>query len=99
MGKTGHRIIATIREDIFDKLQQLPFDYFDSRPNGKIVVRVTDYINDLANFFTNYVILFLVYIVKLVIVSIFMLTISPALTGIVYLTIIPMMICVMTLFL
>ena len=51
----------------------------------------------MANFFTNYVILFLVYIVKLVVVSIFMLTISPELTGIVYLTIVPMMICVMLL--
>lgn len=97
MGVTGHKIIANIREDVFNKLQRLPFDFYDSRPNGKIVVRVTDYVNDLANFFTNYVILFLVYIVKLVVVSIFMLTISPELTGIVYLTIVPMMICVMLL--
>ena len=97
MGVTGHKIIANIREDVFNKLQRLPFDFYDSRPNGKIVVRVTDYVNDLANFFTNYVILFLVYIVKLVVVSIFMLTISPELSGIVYLTIVPMMICVMLL--
>lgn len=97
MGKAGHNIIANIREDVFDKLQRLPFDFFDSRPNGKIVVRVTDYINDLANFFTNHVLLFMVYIIKLVVVSIFMLTISPELTGIVYLTVIPMMICVMIL--
>ena len=97
MGVTGHKIIANIREDVFNKLQRLPFDFYDSRPNGKIVVRVTDYVNDLANFFTNYVILFLVYIVKLVVVSIYMLTISPELTGIVYLTIVPMMICVMLL--
>lgn len=97
MGTSGHRIIANIREDVFNKLQQLPFDYYDSRPNGKIVVRVTDYINDLANFFTNFVIMFLVYIVKLVVVSVFMLTISPGLTGIVYLTVVPMMACVMLL--
>lgn len=97
MGRTGHNIIAKIREDIFDKLQRLPFDFFDSRPNGKIVVRVTDYINDLANFFTNFVLMLMVYIVKLLVVSIFMLTISPQLTAIVYLTVIPMMICVMLL--
>ena len=97
MGKTGHNIIATIREDVFNKLQKLPFDFFDSRPNGKIVVRVTDYINDLANFFTNFVIMFLVYIVKLVVVTVFMLTISVRLTAIVYLTIVPMMVCVLML--
>ena len=97
MGKTGHRIIAEIREDVFDRLQQLSFSFFDSRPNGKIVVRVTDYINDLANFFTNHVLMFAVYIVKLVVVSIFMLIISPQLTGIVYLAVVPMMICVICL--
>ncbi|EKQ53613.1 MULTISPECIES: ABC transporter ATP-binding protein [unclassified Clostridium] len=94
MGKAGHNIIAKIRKDIFYKLQQLPFDYFDSRPDGKIVIRVTDYINDLANFFTNSLLLFLIYIVKIVVVTVFMLVISPQLTAIVLGAVIPMMICV-----
>ena len=51
MGTVGHKIIAQIRQDAFYKLQKLPFNYFDSKPDGKIVVRVTDYVNDLANFF------------------------------------------------
>jgi len=97
MGKTGHNIIAKIRQDIFYKLQELPFDYFDSRPDGKIVVRVTDYINELANFFTNSLLLFLVYIVKIVVVTIFMLAISVQLTAIVFGAVIPMMICVFVL--
>lgn len=94
MGKAGHNIIAKIRQDIFYKMQELPFDYFDSRPDGKIVVRVTDYINDLANFFTNSLLLFLVYIVKIVVVTIFMVSISVQLTAIVFVAVIPMMICV-----
>lgn len=94
MGRTGHNIIAKIRKDIFYKLQQLSFDYFDCRPDGKIVVRATDYINDLANFFTNNLLLFLIYIVKIVVVTIFMLAISPQLTAIVFGAVIPMMICV-----
>ena len=97
MGTLGHNIIATVRKDIFYKLQQLSFEYFDSKPDGKIVVRVTEYINDLANFFTNYVLLLLTYIAKIVIVTFFMLGLSPQLTGIVFLTVIPMMICVFTL--
>jgi len=97
MGKTGHNIIAKIRQDIFYKLQELPFEYFDSRPDGKIVVRVTDYINELANFFTNNLLLFLVYIVKIVVVTIFMLAISIQLTAIVFGAVIPMMICVFVL--
>ncbi|MDP4088777.1 MAG: ABC transporter ATP-binding protein [Bacillota bacterium] len=97
MGKMGHSIIAKIRQDIFYKLQQLPFDYFDSRPAGKIVIRVTDYINDLANFFTNFVLLFLIYIVKIVVVTVFMLVISPPLTAIVFAAAVPMMTCVFAL--
>lgn len=94
MGKTGHRVIANIRQDIFYKLQRLPFDYFDSRPDGKIVVRVTDYINELANFFTNTLLQFLIHIVRIVVVTIFMLSINLPLTLIVFATAIPMMICV-----
>lgn len=94
MGITGHKIIAKIRQEAFYKLQKLPFDYFDSRPDGKIVVRVTDYVNDLANFFTNYVVLFMVYIIKIVVVTVFMLSISPQLTLVVFAAVIPMMILV-----
>ncbi|WP_160686586.1 ABC transporter ATP-binding protein [Clostridium sp. C2-6-12] len=97
MGKTGHKIIAQIRQDIFYKLQELPFDYFDSRPDGKIVVRVTDYINELANFFTNSLLLFIVYVVKIAVVTVFMLAISVELTAIVFAAVIPMMICVFVL--
>lgn len=97
MGIMGHEIIARIRQDTFYKLQKLSFDYFDSKPDGKIVVRVTDYINDLANFFTNYVVLLLSYIVKIVIVTFFMLGLSPQLTAVVFATVVPMMVCVFTL--
>ncbi len=91
MGKVGFNIISKIRSDIFEKLQQLPFDYFDNRPDGKIVVRVTDYINGLADFFSNYILMFLIYIVKMVVVTVFMISISPVLTLIVFATVIPMM--------
>ena len=90
MGKVGHDIIANVRKDVFYKLQELPFDYFDSKPNGKIVVRVTEYVNDLANFFTNNLLMLLSYAAKLLIVTFFMLGLSPQLTGIVYVIVLPM---------
>jgi len=94
MGKAGHTVIGNIRQDIFYKLQELPFDYFDNRPNGKIVVRVTEYVNGLANFFTNFVMMFIIYIMKIVVVTVFMFALSPKLTLIVLATVIPMMTCV-----
>ena len=97
MGKTGHTVISNIRKEIFYKLQELPFEYFDNRPNGKIVVRVTGYINNLAHFFTHFVMMFVIYIIKIVVVTVFMLTLSPKLTLIVFATVIPLMICIFTL--
>ena len=94
MGKVGIKIITQIRTDIFERLQKLSFDYFDNRPAGKIVVRATEYINALADFFSNHVMMFAIYIVKLVVVTVFMLSLSPTLTLIVYLTIVPMMIII-----
>lgn len=90
LGRVGHGIIADIRKDIFYKLQTLPFDYFDNRPSGKIVVRVTGYITELSEFFTNYLTNFVLNIVKIVVVTVFMLVLSPILTLVIYAAIIPL---------
>ncbi len=97
MGNVGFSVITTIRRDIFHQLQKLGFEYFDNRPDGKIVVRVTEYINNLADFFTNYVVMFIIYIVKITVVTMFMLSMSPQLTLIIFATVIPMMFLVMLL--
>lgn len=97
MGRLGHSIIAVVRKDIFYKLQELPFEYFDSKPDGKIVVRVTDYVNDLANFFTNFVLMLITYFLKIAVVTFFMLSLSPQLTLVVFITVVPMMILVLLL--
>lgn len=94
MGRMGHGIIADIRHDIFYKLQVLPFDYFDNRPAGKIVVRVTDYIAELADFFTNYLMTFILNVVKIVVVTVIMLVLSPLLTLAVYCAVVPLAVCV-----
>lgn len=90
MGRIGHGLIADIRRDIFYKLQTLPFDYFDNRPAGKIAVRVTDYIGELADFFTNYLMNFILNIVRIVVVTVFMLVQSWMLTLVVYSAVIPL---------
>lgn len=94
MGRMGHGIIADIRHDIFYKLQVLPFDYFDNRPAGKIVVRVTDYIAELADFFTNYLMTFILNVVKIVVVTVIMLVLSPLLTLAVYCAVVPLAVSV-----
>lgn len=51
--KLGNTIVCKLREDLFQKLMELNFDYYDSRPTGKILIRVTNYTDEIANFFIN----------------------------------------------
>lgn len=47
----AYNVIYDLRRDLFDKLMQLSFDYYDSHPSGKILVRVTNYTDEVANVF------------------------------------------------
>ncbi len=94
MGTLGHGIIRDLRREIFLHLQELPFEYYDNRPAGKIGIRVTDYINELADFFTDYLLNFIVDILKLLVATAFMLALSPVLTAVVYAAIIPLLLCI-----
>lgn len=51
--RLGQNIIHTIRSDIFRHLQELPFSYYDDKPNGKIQVRVVNYVNSLSDLLSN----------------------------------------------
>ena len=44
----GQKIIFDIRRSLFAHLQRLTFKFYDDRPAGKILVRVTSYIDGLA---------------------------------------------------
>ncbi len=94
MGTIGHGIIRDVRREIFAHLQELPFEYYDTRPAGKISIRVTEYINELADFFTDYLLNFIVDLLKLAVATVFMLCLSPVLTAVVYAAVIPMVISV-----
>ncbi len=51
--RLGQNIIHTIRTDIFNHLQELPFSYYDDKPHGKIQVRVVNYVNSLSDLLSN----------------------------------------------
>ncbi len=96
MGTLGHGIIRDLRQEIFEHLQRLPFEYYDARPAGKISIRVTEYINELADFFTDYLLNFIVDLLKLVVAAVFMLCMSPLLTAVVFAAVVPLVVCVFT---
>lgn len=51
MGVTSNKILMEIREALFNHIQKLSFSFFDSRPVGKILARITTDVNALTNFF------------------------------------------------
>ncbi|MBQ8605512.1 MAG: ABC transporter ATP-binding protein [Clostridia bacterium] len=81
--KAGQQMVHEIRVDIFAHIQKLSFNYFDSRPRGKILVRVVHYVNNVADFLSNGLINFVVQFLNVFIIFFFMLALDVKLTLIV----------------
>lgn len=45
----GQGMLKSIRRDLFGHIQSLSFDFFDSRPHGKILIRIVNYVNTLSD--------------------------------------------------
>ena len=80
MTYVGQEVVKNIRTDIFNHLQKLPFSYYDSRPHGKILVRVVNYVNSLSDLLSNGVINLLTDLFSIFVIVGFMVFISPRLT-------------------
>lgn len=72
MGQVGQDMLVDMRHDLFENLQRLPFSYFDSRPHGKILVRIVNYINSLSDLLSNGIINLVADIVTVLLTIVFM---------------------------
>lgn len=95
MSNIGNNVVKKIREDIFYKLQELPFSYYDSRPHGKILVRVINYVNSLSDLLSNGFINFITDMFTLVCIVVFMLFINVKLTLVSLLGLPPLIIAIL----
>lgn len=80
MSEIGQSVIYGIRKDIFEHLQKLPFTYYDSRPHGKILVRVVNYVNSLSDLLSNGIINLITDFFTLIAIIGFMLYLNVKLT-------------------
>lgn len=80
MAEIGQSVIHNIRKDIFEHIQKLPFSYYDSRPHGKILVRVVNYVNSLSDLLSNGIINLITDMFTLVAIIGFMLYLDVRLT-------------------
>ncbi|THF75257.1 ABC transporter ATP-binding protein [Cohnella fermenti] len=80
MTRVGQDIIFDIRTDLFKHLQELPFQYYDDRPQGKILIRVVNYVNAVSDVLSNGIINFILEILNLVFIAIFMFAVDVKLS-------------------
>lgn len=72
MTVVGQDIIFDIRTDLFAHLQKLPFQYYDDRPHGKILIRVVNYVNSVSDMLSNGVINVILEFLNMLFIMIFM---------------------------
>ncbi|SDW72001.1 ABC transporter ATP-binding protein [Paenibacillus sp. CF384] len=80
MTSVGQDIIFDIRTDLFKHLQELPFQYYDDRPQGKILIRVVNYVNSVSDVLSNGIINLILEIMNLLFIAIFMFAVDVKLS-------------------
>ncbi len=80
MVKVSQNIIYNIRKDLFEHLQKLPFQYYDDRPHGKILIRVVNYVNSVSDMLSNGLINIVLEIMNLIFIVIFMFAVDVKLS-------------------
>ena len=83
MAYVSQEIIFDIRRDLFHHLQELPFSYYDSRPAGKILVRVINYVNSVSDILSNGIINSILEIINVAVIIVFMYSMDATLATVV----------------
>ena len=82
----AQKTVYDMRKDINSKLSRLPLKYFDGRTHGEILSRVTNDIDTVSNTLQQSITQLITAMITLVGIVVMMLTISPLLTLIAFVT-------------
>lgn len=83
MAYVSQEIIYDIRKDLFHHLQKLPFSYYDSRPAGKILVRIINYVNSVSDILSNGIINSILEIINIAVIVVFMFSLDATLATVI----------------
>lgn len=97
MNVIGQKVIFDMREALFKHIQKLSFRFFDQRPAGSILVRVTNDINSLQELLTNGLVNLMVDLVQLIGIIVILLLLNVKLALAVMITV-PIMFFISTTF-
>jgi len=80
MARVSNKVLLVVREELYAHIQTLGFDFFDSRPTGKILARVIGDVNALKDVIQSTVTQLIPDFLTVVVVFVIMFIKSPALT-------------------
>ena len=86
--KVNQNIVEDLKNDLFSHIQYLSSEYYDTRPHGKILVRLTEYAEGVSSLITNSLIDTILQLISLVLTVIFMFMTSVKLTFITFIGVI-----------
>lgn len=66
LNRTGQVVISDLRQQLFRHMQSLDLSFFDRRPTGSLVTRVTSDVENLNEMFTSGIIVLLFDLIKVV---------------------------------
>ena len=87
MAGVSQKVVYDMRRQVDDKLSRLPLKYFDGRTHGEILSRITNDVDTVAQTLQQSLTQLITAVVTIVGVLIMMLTISPLLTLVTFITI------------
>lgn len=80
MAYISNDVVLKIRKSLYLHIQDLGVDFFDGRPAGKILARVTGDVNSLKDVLSSTITQFVPEILTIIVVAVVMFTVSPILT-------------------
>lgn len=80
----GYEIARDMRDDLFKKILQVPYSYYETHDTAGILARASTYINDVGDFVSKNLVPFLMNILKFVTVFIFMFALNVVLGAIIF---------------
>jgi len=76
MGHVSNKVLMEIRQELYEHIQKLSFDFFDNRPVGKILARVIGDVNSLKDVLNSSVITLLPDFATVVVVLVIMMVLN-----------------------
>lgn len=76
MGGIGQRLLFRLRNDVFEKLQELPLDFFNQNKAGDLISRINNDTDNLNEFFSHSLMQFIRNLIMMIGAGVFLLSIN-----------------------